>query len=139
MEGKSARKVVLCEGLDEARFAGNKSLIASGVENVLRNALRYTQAGGKVLATLRGEHDCYEISISDDGPGVPQEELPRIFEPFYRASNESADAKGGTGVGLAITANALHQHGGSVIATNRKEGGLELVLKLPKPKAPLAK
>lgn len=137
VEGAPAIKRVRCDALNAAPFSGNQAIIASGVENVLRNALRYTPAGGAVTATLRETHDHYEIAICDSGPGVPEEELPRIFEPFYRASNGSGDAEGGTGVGLAITANAVHRHGGTVTAINRKEGGLELVLKLPKPLLPL--
>lgn len=134
VEGEPATKEVRYEGLNAAPFLGNQAIIASGVENVLRNALRYTPAGSTVRATLRETHDHYKIAVSDSGPGVPEEELPRIFEPFYRASNGSADAGGGTGVGLAITANAVHRHGGTVTAKNLMEGGLEVVLKLPKPK-----
>ncbi|MBK6636420.1 MAG: HAMP domain-containing protein [Rhodocyclaceae bacterium] len=134
VEGEPGTKEVRCDGLNTAPFSGNQAIIASGIENVLRNALRYTPAGSTVMATLRETHDHYEIAIRDSGPGVPEEELPRIFEPFYRASNGSADAGGGTGVGLAITANAAQRHGGTLTAKNRKEGGLEVVLKLPKPK-----
>ena len=135
VEGESATKGVQCDAFNAAPFSGNQAIIASGVENVLRNALRYTPAGSTVMATLRETHDHYEIAISDSGPGVPEEELPRIFEPFYRVSNGSGDAGGGTGVGLAITANAVQRHGGTVTAKNRKKGGLEVVLKLPKPKS----
>jgi two-component system sensor histidine kinase CpxA len=135
VEGEKGRKAVRYDGLSEAIFVGNESLIASGVENVLRNALRYTPSGGTVVAILRDARDHYEISICDSGPGVPEDELPRIFEPFYRASNGSTETGGGTGVGLAITANAIHPHGGKVTARNRMEGGLELLLKLPKPDA----
>jgi signal transduction histidine kinase len=134
VEGEPATKEVRCNALNAAPFSGNQAIIASGVENVLRNALRYTPGGSAVMATLRETHDYYEIAISDSGPGVPEEELSRIFEPFCRASNSSSDAGGGTGVGLAITANAVQRHGGTVTAINRKEGGLEVVLKLPKPK-----
>jgi signal transduction histidine kinase len=134
VEGEPATKRVHCDGLSAAPFSGNQAIIASGIENVLRNALRYTATGSTVMVTLRETHDHYEIAIIDSGPGVPEEELPRIFEPFYRASNGSEEAGGGTGVGLAITANAVHRHGGTVTAINRKDGGLEVVLKLPKPK-----
>ena len=135
VEGEPANKRVRCNALNAAPFVGNEATIASGVENVLRNALRYTPGGGTVVATLREAPEYYEISICDEGPGVPEEDLPRIFEPFYRAANGSGAPGEGTGVGLAITANALLQHGGKVGAHNRREGGLELLLKLPKPKS----
>lgn len=134
VEGEPAGKSVTCDALNEALFIGNEAIIASGVENVLRNALRYTPIGGAVVATLREMPGNYEISICDNGPGVAEAELPRIFEPFYKASNGSGATGGGTGVGLAITASAMHRHGGTMTARNRKEGGLELLLKLPKPK-----
>jgi two-component system sensor histidine kinase CpxA len=135
VEGENSGKGLVYKGLSAAPFFGNESIIASGIENVLRNALRYTRSGSKVLVTLCEAPKHYELSICDSGPGVPEEDLPRIFEPFFRASNSSEDAGGGTGVGLAITANAIHRHSGTVTARNLNEGGLELLLKLPKPKS----
>lgn len=132
VEAEPTTKRVHCNAPNPAPFLGDQAIIASGVENVLRNALRYTPSGGLVMATLRETSEHHEISICDSGPGVVEEELLRIFEPFYRASNGSGEAGGGTGIGLAITANAMHRHGGTVTAANRKEGGLEVVLKLPK-------
>jgi two-component system sensor histidine kinase CpxA len=134
VEGKPANKQVRCEASCAAPFVGNEANIASAVENVLRNALRFTPSGGIVVARLREAPECYEISVCDQGPGVPEEDLARIFEPFYRAGHGSPECAEGSGVGLAITANAQRQHGGTVRARNLPEGGLEVLLIFPKPK-----
>ena len=69
--------------------------------------------------------------MADRGPGVPEAELERIFEPFYRVDESRDHKRSGQGIGLAITASVLERHGGRVVARNRPEGGLEVVLVLP--------
>ncbi len=71
------------------------------------------------------------ICVNDRGPGVPEESLERIFEPFYRAEEARDLRHGGTGLGLAIAARAIRQHGGEVRASNREGGGLTVELWLP--------
>jgi two-component system sensor histidine kinase CpxA len=69
--------------------------------------------------------------VLDRGPGVPPEDLAKIFEPFFRADKSRDHAHGGQGIGLAITARVMELHAGSVEARNREGGGLEVILKLP--------
>jgi two-component system sensor histidine kinase CpxA len=69
--------------------------------------------------------------VLDHGPGVPEPELARIFEPFYRTDKSRDHRQDGQGIGLAITARVTELHGGSVSARNRPQGGLEIALKLP--------
>jgi two-component system sensor histidine kinase CpxA len=71
------------------------------------------------------------VRVLDRGPGVPETELTRIFEPFYRTDQSRDHAQDGQGIGLAITARVMELHNGSVGAKNRTEGGLEVALKLP--------
>jgi two-component system sensor histidine kinase CpxA len=111
---------------------GDAQLLASAVENVVRNALRYTADGTSVeIAVATADHGRARVSVRDRGPGVPDTELERIFEPFYRVSESRGRDSGGDGVGLAITARVLAAHGGSAQASNRAGGGLEVTLELP--------
>jgi signal transduction histidine kinase len=72
------------------------------------------------------------ISIADDGPGVPADELPRIFEPFYRVDRSRSRDTGGSGLGLAIVRSAVETCGGEAIASLAETGGLCVTLRLPK-------
>jgi signal transduction histidine kinase len=73
------------------------------------------------------------IEITDNGPGVSTDDLPRLFDPFYRTkkSAEASNANGGTGLGLAIARRAVELHGGQIAAENRDSGGLRIIISLP--------
>ena len=73
----------------------------------------------------------YVVRVADAGPGVPENDLERIFEPFYRTDESRDHRKSGEGIGLAITASVMQRHGGRALARNVAEGGLEIVLSLP--------
>lgn len=130
-EGSAEDKGVELNSVEHAPYMGYPALIASAIENVLRNALRHTPPGTSVVVYLRTSHSSVELSISDCGPGVPLPELERIFEPFYRVQNGRDQPVGGTGVGLAITTRAVQRHGGTILARNRPIGGLEVLMTLP--------
>ena len=119
--------------LGAARCAvhGNRELLRSAIENVLRNAVRYSPAGGLVDVTVERSGGGLSILITDRGPGVPVSDLERIFEPFYRVAESRDRDTGGEGIGLAITSQVMIAHGGSATATNRIGGGLEVLLRLP--------
>jgi signal transduction histidine kinase len=109
---------------------GDPAELKSAIENVVRNALGHG-SGKTVRVKLRKTDRHAEVCVSDRGPGVPDSDLKRIFEPFYRADTSRDHQHGGQGIGLAITASVMERHAGQVTATNRAEGGLEVVLKLP--------
>jgi two-component system sensor histidine kinase CpxA len=110
---------------------GNRELLRSAVENVLRNAVRYSPPGTAVeVAVERGDAGL-SIVVRDHGPGVPAADLERIFEPFYRVAESRDRDSGGEGIGLAITAQVMKAHGGAARALNRGGGGLEVRLLLP--------
>jgi two-component system sensor histidine kinase CpxA len=110
---------------------GNRELLRSAIENVLRNAVRYSPPGTPVeVAVDRGDGGL-SVSIRDRGPGVPQGDLERIFEPFFRVAESRDRDSGGEGIGLAITSRVMRAHGGSAKAGNRDGGGLEVRLGLP--------
>ncbi len=114
-----------------ALVAGNRELLRRAIENVVRNALRYTKEGSAVAVQLVEERQQALIRVTDQGPGVPDAMLRAIFQPFYRVAEARDRQSGGTGIGLAITARAIALYGGSVTACNRPEGGLEVEIRLP--------
>ncbi len=115
---------------------GDPNLLRSAIENVLRNAVRFTQTGTTVEVALRtnGVTSAHEaiISIRDHGPGVPEQELAKIFRPFYRVADTRSRDSGGVGLGLAITERVVQLHGGRIQAMNDPNGGLRVEMIFPK-------
>lgn len=110
---------------------GDAQLLASAVENVVRNALRYTETGTTVTLDVAAGGGEARVVVRDRGPGVPESELQRIFEPFHRVAESRERGSGGDGIGLAITARVMAAHGGRAEAANAPEGGLVVTLSLP--------
>lgn len=114
---------------------GNASLLHSAVENVVRNAIRYTHEGSSVEVELSSEERSGKreavLRVSDAGPGVPADALEKLFEPFYRLDEARGRQTGGVGLGLAITERAVRFHGGRVAAFNRQPSGLIVEIRLP--------
>ncbi len=110
---------------------GNHSLLSSIFRNLTENALAYS--GGKnIYITLLGhEQGAYRICFEDDGCGVEEKKLPRLFERFYRVDKGRSRQKGGTGLGLSIVKHAVLFHGGTISVSNRAAGGLHFVFTLP--------
>jgi signal transduction histidine kinase len=110
---------------------GDADGLKSAVENVVRNALVHSESRAPVEVRLERAGDSAVVRVLDRGPGVPGQDLARIFEPFYRTDKSRDHQKTGQGIGLAITARVMELHGGTVQAANRPGGGLEVVLRLP--------
>ena len=112
---------------------GNATLLRSAVENVVRNAIRYTKEGTNVEIVLRNDDRANSalLTIDDSGPGVPPDAVDKIFRPFYRIDDARGRQTGGVGLGLAITERSVLLHGGTVRALNRPEGGLRVEIRLP--------
>lgn len=108
---------------------GNAELIRRGVENVVRNALRFSLPGQQIEVQLSAEQQWLAIRVRDQGPGVDEEKLSSIFDPFVRVNSPLMGK--GYGLGLAIVRKVVLAHHGEVKAVNRPEGGLELTLRLP--------
>jgi two-component system, OmpR family, sensor kinase len=117
--------------------SGDVELLRSSFENIIRNAVRYSPAGAQVGITARRmktsaqREECVEVTIKDQGPGVPEKDLELIFEPFYRVDAARDRAGGGEGLGLAIAARAVALHGGVIEARNLQTGGLVVSITLP--------
>jgi two-component system, OmpR family, sensor histidine kinase CpxA len=120
---------------DDVVVLGNPALLHSAIENVVRNAMRYTHEGTEVEIRLQQVDSANGpealIHVSDEGPGVPEEALDKLFRPFYRIDDARVRQTGGVGLGLSITERAVRLHQGSVRAANRPGGGLVVELRLP--------
>ncbi len=99
--------------------------------NVLENSLRYTDAPGRIVLALKRHGDRITIDIDDSAPGVPAADLPRLFEPLYRADSARSRHRGGSGLGLAICDAIVRSHGGRIDAALSSLGGLHLHIELP--------
>jgi two-component system OmpR family sensor kinase/two-component system sensor histidine kinase BaeS len=120
-EGSNEAAVVL---LDPQR-------IKQVVGNLVSNALRYTPSGGNVFLTVAKDAGNLLITVSDDGPGVPPEDLPSIFQRFWRGEKSRSRASGGAGLGLAIARQLVEAQGGQIAAENGAQGGLKIILQFP--------
>lgn len=112
---------------------GNSTLIYAVFRNLVDNAINY--AGDKVTITINKffeDNDFYYFSVSDNGKGIAEEHLTKIFDRFYRVSEGRTRQDGGSGLGLSIVKNAILFHGGTVTAKNIKDGGLEVIFSLKK-------
>ncbi len=120
---------------DEYLVEASPDLLRSAIENVVRNAVRYTAAGTTVEVRLEkrigDQGEDIVVRVLDSGPGVPDEALEKIFEPFYRIDDARNRQTGGAGLGLSIAERAVRLHGGRVRASNRPEGGLEVEIRIP--------
>ena len=104
------------------------SLLRRALGNLVDNAVLY---GDRATVRVEETPEALVLRIQDDGPGIPEAELERVFEPFYRLEASRSRATGGTGLGLGIARNIARTHGGDVVLRNRPEGGLEARLSLP--------
>ncbi len=107
----------------------DRRLLARAVGNLLRNAQKY--AGSRILLAATRSADGVEISVDDDGPGIPEDEREKVFEPFYRLDRSRDRATGGFGLGLSIARKAAALHGGSLRAESSPLGGARFVIGLP--------
>jgi two-component system, OmpR family, sensor histidine kinase CpxA len=109
----------------------DQKLVHRAFENIIRNALRYTDDDSPVLVSMTESDESVDITIQDEGPGVPEEQLEQIFSPFYRVDRSREKKTGGYGLGLAITKQAIKLHDGNIRAKNNIPKGLILTITLP--------
>ena len=129
-EAKPLNKEVKAVQLEACHVRGSAELLRSGIENVVRNAIRYTAEGSAIEVSLSCKLDTALLTVRDYGPGVPEAELGHIFEPFYRVSEARERSSGGVGLGLSIAERTVKLHGGSIRAANAHDG-LLITIELP--------
>ncbi len=134
-EARNRSRAVDLVSSEQIRTNGSREILRRAIENVVRNAVRYTREDTQVKITLQrrrdGESDSALLVVRDQGPGVPEGELPHLFRPFYRVADARDRQTGGVGVGLAIAHRAVSLHGGTVTASNSHGGGLLVEITLP--------
>lgn len=124
------KEITLALELEEIRTEGDRARLKEAVENLASNALRHCAQGGKIQVRLERQGSQACLSVYNDGSAVPAEDLPHLFEPFYRGDKSRGRDSGGTGLGLAIVRAAVLAHGGECSAENR-EGGVCFRIWLP--------
>ena len=101
------------------------------IDNILNNAIKYSPDGGKITVTMKTTDDQMILSISDQGLGIPKQDLPRIFDRFYRVDRARSRAQGGTGLGLSIAKEIIKQHNGFIWAKSKYGKGSTFTIVLP--------
>jgi len=129
----SARGIELaCTGLPGLYVLGDEDLLVTALRNLLENAVAYSPDKTRVnVSTRRAGKDAVEISVADQGIGIPERDLERIFERFYRVDAARSRATGGTGLGLAIVKHVTAAHGGKVTVQSTEGAGSTFTLRLP--------
>ncbi|MHA7964187.1 sensor histidine kinase [Paenibacillus sp. CAU 1782] len=126
------REITLGCAVPDTVIQGDSNLLYTVFENLLTNAIKYNKKGGSIDIELRDSGSEIEISVSDTGIGMSQEQLPRIFERFYRGDSSRTQSVPGSGLGLSIVQSALSMHGGSIRATSEPGKGSRFTVALPK-------
>lgn len=135
LEAKAKDCTLLLKAPIPVTLTGDEELLRRAIENVIRNAIRYAPRDTAIDIDLGRSNDAALISVRDLGPGVPEEALPRIFDPFYRVDSDRNRVSGGLGLGLAIARRAVELHRGKLTARNAHPG-LLVTIELPVSTAP---
>jgi signal transduction histidine kinase len=117
------------EGAGPLSYNGQPVALRRGFGNLLDNAVKY---GRRASVCLSIGAEAITVTFDDDGPGLPDEELERVFRPFYRVETSRSRDTGGTGLGLPVARTVFRSHGGDVVLSNRSEGGLRATVTLPR-------
>jgi two-component system sensor histidine kinase CpxA len=130
--GNTCSSIIALDHCDNALIVGNEALIYSAIENVVRNACYYAPDQARVIVRCVASFDQVSITVDDNGPGIPEPMLGRVFDPFVRVSSAREKETGGYGIGLSIARRAVQLHGGSIVASNNVgRPGLTMTITLP--------
>ncbi len=132
-ESAAAGKAIHVEHRVQATTQADPTQLHAAVENVVRNAVRFSPPGVPVEVRLEAAAvpRAVRVAVRDHGPGAPEDDLPHLFEPFYRVDASRSRDSGGHGLGLAIAERCITLHGGRISARNADDGGLEVSIVLP--------
>ena len=121
---------VAFDGPERLAVNGRPVALKRAVANLVENAVRY---GGSADIRIRDGGDEIVLTVADDGPGLPEGELEKVFQPFYRVETSRSRETGGTGLGLALARDVFRRLGGDLVLANRAGGGLIATARLPAP------
>lgn len=116
--------------LEAALVKADKQRITQVLTNLIDNAIKYGKEQGKIIVEIEEEKKHFQITVEDDGPGIPPEDLPRIFERFYRVDKSRSRDTGGTGLGLAIVKHILNAHHSKITVASKIDKGTTFKFKL---------
>ncbi|MGI6030125.1 MAG: ATP-binding protein [Eubacteriales bacterium] len=117
---------------DLGTICGDKDRVEQVIINVVSNAIKYTPDGGTITITAKGDSEGVEIAVQDTGIGIPAEDIPRLFERFYRVDKARSREKGGTGLGLAIAKEIVYAHNGTIGVESQQDVGTRVIIHLPR-------
>jgi signal transduction histidine kinase len=118
---------------EAATVLGDATKLHDALRNLLENATNYAPEASRIVMGAERVGDRIRLSVADEGPGIPESDLPRVFERFYRVDKSRTRDPGGTGLGLAIVKHLIELHGGKATAANRPEGGAIFTIDLRSP------
>ncbi len=136
-EGRAqARQLELVLELDglreEVQIHADEEAVRQILDNLIDNAIKYTPEGGRVAVVCHAEERAVEIAVRDTGIGIPRDDLPRVFERFYRVDKARSRELGGTGLGLSIVKHLVQSLGGQVTVESRPGAGSTFTVRLPR-------
>ena len=129
VDGEADRgQPITLKGIEHAPVLGKPVAMKRAMWNIIGNALKY---GNTATVHIKPDGAQVLVEVLDDGPGIPDAEFERVFEPFYRIENSRSRQTGGTGLGLTIAKSIIVEHGGTISLHNRQRGGLRVSVRLP--------
>ena len=124
------KNITIFQNPGTAEIIGNDTLIYRAIYNLVENAIKYNHTGGNVTVSIKEDSEFATVIISDNGPGIQQEDWQHIFEPVFRVDKSRSRDMGGAGLGLALVKEIARQHGGDVYVVQSSKNGTEIALKL---------
>ena len=131
-EAAATHTTITYASVGEVQVNADPGMLRSAIENVVRNAIFYSGEGGKIEVEMGAGDKSASLTVRDNGPGVPEEKLKLIFDPFYRVDDSRGTTTGGMGLGLALADNAMRAHDGAIMAGNLQPHGLSVTLIMPR-------
>jgi signal transduction histidine kinase len=129
-------RIVTVEGPSELWISGDPDLLKQALLNIVRNSIAHTQPGGHLHLVCSAQGNRVFLSVTDDGLGIPPDDLERIFDRFFRTGGPRPEDSGGAGLGLAITSRLIDLHDGEIRAENVQPNGARFTIELPRIVAP---
>jgi two-component system sensor histidine kinase SenX3 len=136
MDARAKEITVESRGQHGLEVFGSQEQIGAAISNLVANAVAYSSSGSRVVVTTRADGDMVQISVVDQGIGIPAEEIERIFERFYRVDPARHRSTGGTGLGLSIVKHVAATHGGDISVWSVEGQGSTFTLTLPRNSEP---
>lgn len=133
---ESHQVTIVAGGLMGAQVYGDQALLVTALHNLIANAVQYSPSGSRVGVGVSRTGGVIEIAVTDQGAGIPEEDLDRVFERFYRTDSARSRKTGGTGLGLSIVKHAVQNHGGEVRVWSQVGSGSTFTIRLPEASHP---